>query len=315
MKGVLVTGATTPFGRALVQGLLDDDDFGHVIALGADEHPDLPLNGRLTWIRADLTRSRSIRRLLFGPVREHRIEAIVHGAHHRNPADRGRKLHRLNVESTRLMLRLAEQHPTVRHFILRSYADVYRVRPHLADILWEDAPLELGTRAPQILRDRVEADVTACGRLGLSSLRILVLRCAEIYAAEMGSQLWDYLHRRACVRPVGFDPMVNLLSLDDAVQAHLLALKSKARGVVNIPGKDTLPLTRAIRLSGKQQFAVPGWMLGPAYRLRRGGSDAAFRYHLNVERFHSTAILGGQRAGEVLGYEPKHPLAWTTPTN
>jgi len=135
-----------------------------------------------------------------------------------------------------------------------------------------------------------------------------VLRCAEILAADVGSQLWDYLRTRVCLRPAGFDPMLNLLSIDDAVAALMLAIASAGQGTYNIAGADTLPLSRLIARFGRIDIPLPGPLLAPLYRLRTRAIGLDFRYDLNARRFHLGGILDDQRARLELGYRPRHPL-------
>jgi hypothetical protein len=83
------------------------------------------------------------------------------------------------------------------------------------------------------------------------------------------------------VRPLGFDPMVNLITEEDRAHALALAMHSDAPGIFNIPGADTLPLSHALA------FAVP---LPFLFRLRFGG------------------ILDGTLARDELGYMACHLL-------
>jgi UDP-glucose 4-epimerase len=313
MNGVLVTGATTPLGRGFLQTLLDDGQWDPILAVGAEEQaPNLPgiASGRVLYRAVDLTRPREIHRLLFGPVRQLGIENIVHGALHRSALLRGPKVHALDVGSTRELLEHAETHPTVRRLVFRSYGDVYRVDPARPVLITEDHPLELSNSAPQRVLDRVEADLLVCTRMGLSRLCIVVLRCAEVVAPDMGSQLFDYLQSRVCFRPLGFDPMLNLLSLDDAASALRCALITEKSGIFNIPGADTLPLSLAIEKWGRTGVPVPGPLLAPLYRARAEALGLEFRYDLNYRRFHFSAVLDGKRAGELLGYRPSAPMQW-----
>ncbi len=313
MSGVLVTGATTPVGHALLRALLDDPDCERVLAVGAEERPEtLPGYGsdRVVYERADLTRSREVRRLLFGRARELGVDSILHTALHRSAIDEGGRVRALNVESTRELLYLAERHPTLRRFVLRSYGDVYRIDPGRPVLISEEHPLDFSSGAPQYVRDRREADITVCTRMGLSRLHIIVLRCAEILAPASGSQLYDYLSAPVCLRPLGFNPMLNIMTIEDAVDAMRLALRSEADGVFNIPGADTLPLSEVVHAWGRPALAVPGPLLAPLYRVRASALGMEFRYDMNHRRFHFSAVLDGTRAREVLGYVPSHPIAW-----
>jgi UDP-glucose 4-epimerase len=312
VSGVLVTGATTPFGRALVDSLLAQPQGGHVLAVGIEvpERAGFPTAERLTYLQVDLTRPRSIRQLLFGPARDLGIHAIVHGPLHRRVMPAGPKAEGMNVGSTRELLRLAERHPTIRRFVMRSHAGVYRVDADQPSIIGEEQPLQLATRMPQALRDRLEADVTVCMRMGMSPLHIVVLRFAEILAPDCGSQLFDYLRSRVCFRPLGFDPMVHVMTIDDAVRATVLALGCPKQGIFNVGGKDVLPLSLVIARAGRTEIPVPGPLLAPLYGLRSRVIHSDFRYDLNRLRFHWSGVLDGRRARDELGYEPQKPVEW-----
>lgn len=305
---VLVTGATAPLGAELVRELLVDPEVEHVLTVSLDQPP--PKSERLTCLAMDLTRGRAVHDLVHGPARELGIDVVVHGALHRSARDHGPRVHAANVETTRQLLLACEGHPTIRRFVLRSVAEVYAIRSTEPNLLDEDASLELESGTPQWVRDRIEADVTACARMGMSSLSIAVLRCAEVLAPGTGSQLHDYLGSRVCFRPLGFDPMINVLSIADCVRALRLAIHHRAPGVFNIPGADTLPLSEIIARCGRLDIPVPGPLLAPLYRLRARTVGFEFRYDQNFRRFHFGGVLDGARADKDLGYRPEQPIAW-----
>jgi UDP-glucose 4-epimerase len=327
MIAVMVTGATTAVGCALVKTLARDPLVRHVLAVGVEPCPhelagnlagnlagelagNLAEGGRVTYACVDLTRPREMWRLLYGQARKLAIDCVVHTALHRSARDTGRKVHLLNVETTRELLRLSERHPTIRRFVYRSYSEVYRADYDLPNLIGEEHPLELRPAAPQRLRDRVEADLTVCTRMGMSRLGITVLRCSEIFVPDVGSQLHDYLRSRLCLRPLGFDPMINLLSLEDAVRAIELALRHPVPGIFNIPGWDTLPLSHVVRLCRRPDIQLPGPLLQPIYWLRARAFGAEFRYDMNHGRFHVSGVLDGARAREHLRYQAEHPVSW-----
>ena len=98
----------------------------------------------------------------------------------------------------RALVKFAERHPTIRRLVIRSCGAVYQVQRDLPALISEDHPLNMAAGAPQWVRDRVEADFTACARMGLSTLQVVVLRMAEILAAGCGSQMYDYLESSIC---------------------------------------------------------------------------------------------------------------------
>ena len=309
---VLVTGASTPVGERLVRTLLDDSRVGAVLAICGEDPTTLPLRerDRLTLIQADLSRSRKVKELLFGPARDLGVTVVAHVAMHRAAHASGGKVHAYNVEAVRSLLDLCERHPTITRLVLRSAAEVYLVKPSLPNLITEDHHLNMSGSAPQWVRDRVEADITACTRMGLSKLEIVVLRMAEALAPGTGSQLFDYLESRVCLRPAGFDPMVNVLTIEDSVAAIQKAIHHHAQGVFNIPGADTLPLSAVIRAWGRLGVPLPEVVLGSAYRWRTRFTGHDFLYGMNRRRFHFTGVLDGTRAREVLSFVPCHPVEW-----
>lgn len=308
---VLVTGATAPLGAAIVRALLARPDVGRVLGVGRELAGPSIEDARFRYQMADLTRARVVHDLV-ADARSYAIDTVVHAMQHRCATDNGSSVHAQNVRSTRELAAACTRHATIRRFVQRSFAEVYALDHVASNLLDEHAAPELRPGAPQWIRDRVEADITACAHAG-HDLEVTVLRCADILAPGTGSQLWDYLQSRVCLRPLGFDPMINILSLEDAAQAFVLACSASASGVFNIPGKDTLPLSRAIAESQRAQVPVPGPMLTPLYALRRWFAGFDFHYEMNVSRFHFGGVLDGERARRELGYVPTHSVVWPQP--
>ncbi len=313
MKAVLVTGAASPMGQQLVRSLLADMRIRHVLAV--DELPPdraLPFShaGRLTWLPVDLTRARKVRELLFGAARDLGVEVVVHLSEHVGAYGGGRRVRAHNVEALRSILELVDEHPTIRRLVVKSHAVVYKVSLDLPVQVEEDHPLNLSPGAPQYVRDRVEADLTACARMGLIQCEIVVLRCAEVMAPGSGSQLYDYLDAPVVLRTMGFDPMVNLAHPADIVSALELATHGSGEGVFNIPGYDTLPLSEAARLWGAPVVPLPEMVIRPAYALRHRLMGTEFRYGIHRNQLHLGLVLDGARAARVLGYRPEHAVEW-----
>lgn len=316
MPSILVTGATTRLGRELVTRFLADENVSHVVAV-SHESPssvdDLPQSERFSYHCVDLAKSRQVHDMLFGPARDHKVEIVVHLGHQADPYVRGRRVHMASVEAVRSILSLSDRHPSIRRVILRSYAEVYRVRMDLPVLVTEDHPLNLSSTAPQYVRDRVEADLTACARMGLVKASIVVLRCAEALESNTGSQLYDYLNGRVSPRPAGFDPMINVASVHDLATAIERATQGTEQGVFNIPGYDTLPLSEVIRKWGATSVPLPSLLLRPMFRLQHLTTGSTFEYDLNHHRMHFGLVLDGTRAQQVLGYTPTNAIPWPNP--
>ncbi|TNE86513.1 MAG: NAD-dependent epimerase/dehydratase family protein [Deltaproteobacteria bacterium] len=313
MIGVLVTGATTAIGERLVRALVADTRVRHVIAVGrSPETHALPFahGDRLTYVHVDLAKSRRVHELLFGLARDLEIEVVVHLDQHQNAFNKGKRVHQETVEATRSILELSHRHPTIRRVVLKSYAEVYKVSLELPVLVTEDHPLNLDPRAPQYIRDRVEADLTACSRMGFLDAEVVVLRCAEALGPGTGSQLFSFLDAPLALRPAGFDPMVNVATIADIAVALELATHGSGEGVFNVPGFDTLPLSESIRKWGTPCVPAPGPLIRNAYRLRHAVVGAGFSYGINRRRMHYGLVLAGNRAADELGYVPENPVDW-----
>ncbi len=309
---ILVTGATTALGAAIVDHLLTSRDVEHVLAIGREPEGPHRHADRLSYRSVDLTHPREVHDLVWGDARDLGISVVVHGMQRRRARDQGGRVHAQNVDATRDLLAACAGHPTIRRFVYRSFAEVYAPRRATPDLLDEEAPLDFSPAAPQWVRDRVEADLLVCAHLA-GPLEIAVLRCAEILAPGVGSQLWDYLSSRICLRPLGFDPMIGVLSLEDAAAAFGAAVASSEIGVFNIPGFDVLPLSRAIAESARVEVPVPGPLMSPLYKLRRALAGFDFHYDINARRLHFGGVLDGTRARTALGYVPHTPVRWPRP--
>lgn len=285
---VMVTGATTPLGAALVEALIATGEVETILATGTGERP-IREHADVVYRKADLSRPRNLRELIWSDARDLGIEVVVHSAQHQRTAERGRKPGASAVDAARELIVACTNHPSIRRLVYRSSGEVYSLNAG-SSLLDEKSPLEFAPKAPQWLRDRVEADLAICAHIG-SRLQIAVVRCAEIVAPDVGSQLWDYLSSPVCLRPFGFDPIVNVLAIEDAAYALALTTRSKAVGVFNIPGRDSLPLSRAIARSHRADVKVPAPLLGP-------------------HRFHFGGVLDGTRAARELDFVPITAVHW-----
>jgi nucleoside-diphosphate-sugar epimerase len=309
---IMVTGATTPFGAALVDALLEDPRTDVVLAVGRERNAYRRSNDRLLYHALDLTRPRALHDLVWGEARDLEVGAVIHNMHKRAVHEQGHDVHAQNVDVTHELVVACTAHPTIRRFVYRSFAEVYATPQTTTTLIDEETPLDFDPSAPQWRRDRVAADLIALAH-NTPSLEVAVLRCAEILAPGTGSQLWDYLQSRLCLRPLGFDPMINVLAIEDAVRALIAAVHARATGVFNIPGATTLPLSLAIEESSRADLPVPNALMGPLYGLRRKLAGFEFRYDMNIQRFHFGGVLDGTRARDELGFVPSAPVHWPRP--
>ena len=104
--------------------------------------------------------------------------------------------------------------------------------------------------------------------------------------------------------------MVQLLHVDDVVDAILLALRPGVRGVFNLAGAPPVALSKALARLGRSTLPLP-------YAVARAALDGAHRLGLaaalgtDVEHLRYVCMVDDQRARQVLGYRPRFDLDQT----
>lgn len=308
MRNILVTGGTTKVGELLIQLILKDPESKVILALEPGD--DCSIQHRnLRKISLDLTKERQVKKV-FTSQDAQDLTHIVHLAMHRGES-KGFKHHRLNVDSTRSLIILAEEYQ-VSHFIFRSWAEIYESHSFLPTIVTESHPIDLSSQGSQWLKDRVEADQILCAKMGLSKVKIKILRSSDCLASGCGSQIYSFLDSRLCFTPFGYDPMLNVVSPEDLAHSLFLALDYPNNGVFDIPGLDNIPLSEICYKAGKGYLAIPEPILGALSSVQRLWGDKNFDYKNHRKRFKYGAILSGERARKELGYQPKHGSDWNS---
>lgn len=146
----------------------------------------------------------------------------------------------------------------VRRVLLQSSTFVYGARPDQPFYRDEAAPV--GMFAPKsLLQNYVDIERFAFDCAAKHpGLEVVVLRCAGVVGAGATSPLARYLRSPLPRTCLGFDPLLQVLHLDDAATAFALAaLVAEANGAYNIAAPDPLPLSRALRLAGRWPLPLP----------------------------------------------------------
>ena len=103
---------------------------------------------------------------------------------------------------------------------------------------------------------------------------------------------------------LGFDPRLQLVHEEDALDALLAAVRRPVRGAVNVAGEGTIGLTRMLRLADKQSLPLApplfGVALAAARRLGAGDLSEDFRRLLRYGR-----AVDITRLVEEVGFRPR----------
>ncbi len=301
---VAVTGSDTFFGRALLLALEADAGVERVVAL------DLKAPGRdlekAVWHRLDLIHPRSGEQLaeLLG---KYQVDTLVHTAFLARPVHRGGWAHELEAIGTRHVLAAAEA-SSIRKLVLRSTTLTYGATASHPNYLPESAPLEGGGQST-FLADKVEAERQTSRFAQAHPDRVVtVLRFAPLLGPSADTLASTYLQRPVCPTLLGFDPLVQLLHEEDAVEATRLALHRDVRGPVNVGAPGVLPLSQVVRLAGARPLPLPRSLVRSLSQTLWAAQVGAFPPGL-VDFLKFLCVGDLKRMGGELQFAPKYGLA------
>ena len=154
--------------------------------------------------------------------------------------------------------------------MLRSFTAVYGARGNNPNFLTEDHPPESRSRLAWV-RDKVEAEAHAFSfSKRYPTLGVSVLRLATLFGAGVHTFYTRIFSKRVVPVLLGYDPLVQLLHPEDALDAVSATLAKGPSGVLNVVPRDTLTLRTALHLSDKLTVSVPAPRGLPGRRLLVG---------------------------------------------
>jgi UDP-glucose 4-epimerase len=282
-RRVLITGVGSYLGGLLAGRLERDPEVEAVVGLDR-RRPKVALE-RTQVLDADV-RDPDIA----GLIRTAAPDTVVHNRIVRQPGPgmSPRAMHDINVIGSLQLLAACEQAPTVRSIVIRGSAGVYGAEPH--------APQFLGEEMTRLFppRTRFQRDVAEIENYFETYSRrrprvvCTMLRYQPAIGPSLDTQITRYLSQPACPTYLGFDPRIQLVHEDDALDALVAAVRRPVRGAVNVAGRGTIGLTRMIRIAGRPQLPIAGPLFAPltgaARRIGLGAYSDDFRRLLRYGR-------------------------------
>jgi UDP-glucose 4-epimerase len=295
---ILVTGICGRLGRTLCRQLHRE---GRVIGIDRRAFPDKPKDVEHHAFDLRRKKTRDI-------LRSGNVEAIVHLGVLHDPRASATVHHEWNVAGFQKLLEAAA-HYGVKKLVVLSSANAYGPRPDNAQFLTEDSPL-LGGAAFSEIRDLIEVDMLAQSFFWKHpQTETVVLRPAHILGSVRNAAS-NYLRLPVVPTLLGFDPMVQVIHEADVVSAIRKALLPGVRGVFNLAGPTPVPLSKIIKMLGKNSLPIP-------YALARASIAQMFKMHMTsfpapeLDHIRYVCMVDDKRAREQLGYRPERGLDQT----
>ena len=299
-RKVVITGISGRLGRLVARRLHHELDW-HIV--GVDRRP---LQGRPKDIehhQVDL-RSKKARDIF----RAGDVDALIHLGVMHDPRARPAELYSWNITGTTKLLEYCQAY-RVPKVVLLSSANVYGPRPDNPQFLTEDAPLLAAQRFPQ-MRDLVEIDHLVSTFLWRASgTETVILRPVHMVGPVRNAPS-NYLRIERPPMLLGFDPMVQLIHVEDVAEAIALALVPGRRGIYNVVGPGEVPLSKVLAELGREPLAIPHPVASPilsvAFRLGLSSFPVA---ELDFIRY--VCMVDGRRASAELAFRPRYGLRET----
>ncbi|MHB8874760.1 MAG: SDR family oxidoreductase [Myxococcaceae bacterium] len=296
---VVVTGISGNLGRALTKLL-----HTHERIIGLDRRPFVGRPKDVEMHQFDLRKKKAE-----DVFRRGDVKAVIHMGIMHDPRMSTEEHHSFNVIGTTRLLDYCAKYG-VKKLVMLSSANVYGPSPDNSNFLSEDAPLMAASRFSGV-RDLIEVDMLAHGFFWRHpSVETAILRPVHIVGPTIKNAPSNYLRLKFPWVLAGFDPMVQLIHVEDVALALIEALRPEAKGVYNVVGPGEVPLSAIFRELSRTVIPVPHPLARPALK-------ALFKYRMSsfpVEELDHVQFLcavDGSRWAKETGWKPRFGMRET----
>jgi UDP-glucose 4-epimerase len=240
--------------------------------------------------------------------RRNKIDSVVHLNILHDPRKTDEEHHSFNVVGTHKLLDYCSKHG-VNKFVLLSSSNVYGASPNNQQFLNEEAPL-LAASTFMAMRDLVEVDIyTNSFFWRHPEIDTVILRPVHMVGAVNNAPS-NYLRLKHPITVLGFDPMVQIVHVEDVVEAIQRSLRPGIRGVFNVTGPGAIALSVLQRQLGRIKLPLPDFFARPFVKALWNLRLTSFPPE-EMDFIKYVCMVDGSRAREVLGYRPQKTLRET----
>lgn len=299
MSHVVLTGISGNLGRAVAKLLHKQEKL-----IGIDRRPFVGKPKDVEMFQLDARKKK-----VEDVFRRHQVKAIIHMGIMHDPRMSAADHHSFNVLGTTRVLECAAKYG-VKKLVVLSSADVYGPAPENSNFLTEDSPLMAASRFPSV-RDLIEVDMLAQGFFWRHpQIETVVMRPVHIVGPSIKNAPSNYLRIARPWKLAGFDPLVQLIHMEDVAAALAQALVPGRKGVYNVIGPGEVPLSKIFEELGRKPLSVP-------HPLARPLLSTLFRYRLasfppeELDHIQFLGMVDGSRWAHETGWTSAHTMRQT----
>jgi UDP-glucose 4-epimerase len=304
---VLVTGVSRQLGGRLAGILAADPSIERVIGVDTVPPPrDLAATlGRTEFVRADIRNP-----LIAKVIANAGVDTVVHLSITAMPRGAGGRasMKEMNVIGTMQLLAACQKSASVRRLVVKSTTAVYGSSSRDPGLFTEETAPKALPRSGYA-KDAVEVEGYVRGfARRRPDVAVSILRFTNFIGPRIDSPLVRYLRLPVVPTVLGFDPRVQLLHAEDALEVLRRATLAERSGTLNVGGAGVLLLSQLVRRAGRVPVPVPL----PAVQLvgravRRGGLVDFSPEQVRFLEFGR--VVDTTRLREDFGYQPRYSTA------
>ncbi len=242
---ILISGISGNFGKELAAFLHREHK---IIGLDRRDLPDRPKD--IIHFQIDIRRKK-----IEEIFRKYFIKTVIHLNIIHNPRISSKEHYEFNLMGTSNLLELAVKYK-VPHFIFLSSADIYGPSPDNPLFIPEDHPL-YGSKNIPIFRDLVETDLLVQSYFWKApSMITTIIRPCHIAGMNISNGIMQYIKGKIVPTIAGFNPMIQVMHIQDVLRAIEMIIKQRERGIFNLSGQDQIPLLTFLKEIGANHLPV-----------------------------------------------------------
>ncbi|MFL6127621.1 MAG: NAD-dependent epimerase/dehydratase family protein [Mycobacteriales bacterium] len=305
-----MTGVSRQLGGRLAGLLAADPAIERVVGVDTVPPPReiAATLGRTEFVRADI-RNPLIAKVIGSAV----VDTVVHLSITALPGGAGGRasMKEMNVIGTMQLLAACQKSASVRRLVVKSTTAVYGSSSRDPALFTEGTEPKALPRSGYA-KDAVEVEGYVRGfSRRRPDVAVSILRFTNFIGPRVDSPLVRYLRLPVVPTVLGFDPRVQLLHADDALEvlrmATLAPLPARS-GTLNVGGDGVLLLSQLIRRAGRVPVPVPAPAVQLVARAVRRSGLVDFSPE-QVRFLEFGRVVDTSRLREEFGYVPRYSTA------
>jgi UDP-glucose 4-epimerase len=296
---VLITGVSRHLVGRLAQRLEADPEVEHIVGVDLEE-PEVDLE-RTEFVRADVRNP-----LILKVLEASEVDTVVHLSIIATPTRVGGRsaMKEINVIGSLQLFAACQRVQSVRKLVMKSSTAVYGASAQDPALFTED----MTARGPMTgyAKDSVEVEQYARDfTRRRPDVATTFLRFANFMGSGLETTLTRYFSLPLVPSPIGYDPRIQFIHEDDALEVLYQATREDHRGIFNVAADGILLLSQAIRLCGKLPLKVPLPMAQPLAAVVRRLGLVDFPSD-QIQFLVFGRVADNTRLKKVFGYTPTY---------